>query len=202
MLTNLNLLEQAGYLTTNKSDLPQVSQVVETLKTIEKESKQAKPNYSFNDLIGSWNLRFLTGTKKARKRAGIVLGKGQYLPKIVKIQITYEQDKLPTINTGRVKNSVKLGFLNLSLTGPVKFIPQKNILAFDFTTLTLTVFGLKVYDGYIKDGEIKESKFQTQSITQQAFFSYFLIQKNLIAARGRGGGLALWSREEKQSFKI
>jgi hypothetical protein len=202
MLTNLYLLEQAGYLTTNKSDLPQVSQVVETLKTIEKESKQAKPNYSFNDLIGSWNLRFLTGTKKARKRAGIVLGKGQYLPKIVKIQITYEQDKLPTINTGRVKNSVKLGFLNLSLTGPVKFIPQKNILAFDFTTLTLTVFGLKVYDGYIKDGEIKESKFQTQSITQQAFFSYFLIQKNLIAARGRGGGLALWSREEKQSFKI
>jgi len=62
--------------------------------------------------------------------------------------------------------------------------------------LNLTVFGLKIYDGYIRNGLEKEAKFHETKIKNQAFFSYFLIEDNLIAARGRGGGLALWSREK------
>ena len=32
-------------------------------------------------------------------------------------------------------------------------------------------------------------------LKEQAFFNYFYFSKNLIAARGKGGGLALWGRD-------
>ena len=64
MLTQLSLLEQAGSLTTNKLNLPKPSQVVEALLDLEKKARKEQLRYSFPDLIGSWNLRFITGTKK------------------------------------------------------------------------------------------------------------------------------------------
>ena len=194
MLTKLSILERAASFTTNKSDLPDSTLVVETLLDLEKIAKKDKTSNSFDDLVGSWNLRFITGTKKTRKKAGIVLGAGRYIPRLVTIKITYEKSPKPNVNIGRVKNFVRLAFLQLSLTGPVKFIIPKNILAFDFTSLTIAVCGFKLYDGYIRCGAIKEAEFEQIPLSQQAFFSYFLIQENLIAARGRGGGLALWSR--------
>ena len=201
-MSKLSILERAASFTTNKSDLPDSTLVVETLLDLEKIAKKDKTSNSFNNLVGSWNLRFITGTKKTRKKAGIVLGAGRYIPRLVTIKITYENSpklNVNNVNIGRVKNFVQLAFLQLSLTGPVKFITPKNILAFDFTTLTIAVSGFKFYDGYIRGGAIKEAEFEQIHLSQQAFFSYFLIQENLIAARGRGGGLALWSRDLETS---
>ena len=42
-------------------------------------------------------------------------------------------------------------------------------------------------------GEIKD--FDGQAIAKLAFFAFFLVTEDMIAARGRGGGLALWIRE-------
>ena len=36
--------------------------------------------------------------------------------------------------------------------------------------------------------------FYEQKLKEKAFFKYFLIKENVIAARGKGGGLALWCR--------
>ncbi len=211
MLTHLSLLEQAAKFKKSRSNLPNSAEVVEALLELEKSAKQKKTKYSLADLTGNWNLCFVTGladltgnwnlcfvtgTKKTRKRAGIVLGAGKYIPRLIKIKISYQKDRQETANIGKVINSVKIGFVELSLTGPIKFMPQKRILAFDFTYLKLVVLGFDLYDGYIKNGLKKEAEFEKKEIRQQAFFSYFLIQDNLIAARGRGGGLALWSREE------
>lgn len=190
--SQLSLIERAASLTSERSDLPDSSQVVESLLYLEKLAKKEKIDYSFSDLIGSWKLRFITGTKKTRKRAGIVLGAGRYIPQLIQIQIRYEPDPDGNSDTGRVQNSVRLAFLVFSLTGPVKFLKPKNILAFDFTAMTIKVFGLKIYDGYIFNGANREQEFYQTKISQQAFFSYFLITEKLIVARGRGGGLALW----------
>jgi hypothetical protein len=51
-----------------------------------------------------------------------------------------------------------------------------------------------LYDGYIRKGQEREARFYEQGVKEQAFFTYFLVQNNAIAARGRGGGLALWTR--------
>ncbi|MBE9044419.1 hypothetical protein IQ255_08390 [Pleurocapsales cyanobacterium LEGE 10410] len=196
MTSELALIKSAVELTADKSNLPQPSTIVTALTAYEKNVKKETTCHSLSNLIGSWNLRFITGTKKSQKKAGVVLGAGRYIPKLIKIQITYESDRPQTVNAGRVRNSVKLGFLNLCLSGPIKFLPQQNILAFDFTTITIAAFDFKIYDGYLKNGVAKETEFYQTALKHQAFFRYFLIQENLIAARGRGGGLALWSREK------
>jgi hypothetical protein len=168
--------------------------IVAKLLTAEKEAKKKKISFSFAQLIGTWRLCFITGTKKTRKRAGIILGAGKYLPQFLKITLTYQTTEDEQPNRGRVENCVDLKLIKLSLTGPVKFLTPQNILAFDFTRMQLKLFGLTLYDGYIRSGAEKEANFATESIKKQAFFTYFYLQPSVIAARGRGGGLALWTR--------
>ncbi|MGK7872415.1 MAG: hypothetical protein AB4426_03620, partial [Xenococcaceae cyanobacterium] len=145
-------------------------------------------------------LCFVTGTKKSRQKAGIVLGAGRYIPPFVKISLNYSQPPESPLTQGRVENRVNLAALQLSLTGPVKFLSPKNILAFDFTRINLKLFGVTLYDNYISSGKAKEESFYTEKISHQAFFAYFYISEGAIAARGRGGGLALWSRVKDKAI--
>ena len=194
----LSLLRQTAISLENKTNsLASPSQIVDALLEAEKMSKKQKTNYAFGQLLGTWRLRFITGTKKTRAKAGVVLGAGRYLPKFIKISLNYSDRLLATppenIQAGTVENTVELGGFKLALEGPIKFLPQKNILAFDFTRLQATFLGIKLYQGYIRGGEVKEQEFYQDKIGKQAFFAYFLIQDNFIAARGKGGGLALWT---------
>lgn len=189
-----NSIEEAAKFLQNKLAKPPVSEVVvKALIESEKTAKQTKKNYSYSQLLGNWRLGFITGTKKTRKRAGVVLGAGKFLPKLVKIQLAYSQLE-DELEKGNVENSVQLGSLKIVLTGPVQFWSKKNILAFDFTQMRLSLLGLKLYKGYIRGGEERENSFYQQSLKEQAFFTYFLVEDSYIAARGRGGGLALWVR--------
>lgn len=185
--------EAADYLQGKVTKPPEPKAVVETLIAAEKAAKQTKIDYSFSQLIGNWRLGFITGTKKTRKRAGVVLGAGRFLSKLVKIQLSYSKSD-DSSEKGNVENSVQFGLLKIVLTGPVQFWKKKNILAFDFTRMRLSLSGLNLYQGYIRSGKDREENFYKQTLKEQAFFTYFLIEDNYIAARGKGGGLALWTR--------
>jgi hypothetical protein len=187
-------LDQAiAFLTTPSATLPAPDTVVEALLQAEKTAKQTKVRHSYAQLLGTWRLGFVTGTKKSRQRAGIILGAGRILPKWVKIHLSYSQS-VPDQERGTVQNSVELGFLQLVLTGPTQFWQKTNMLAFDFTRIRVSLFGLKLYEGYIRRGQTREAGFYEQSVKEQAFFTYFLVENHCLAARGRGGGLALWTR--------
>ncbi len=179
---------------------PQPEDVVKTLLEAEKAAKKQKEYHSLQQLCGTWRLHFVTGTKKTRQQAGVVLGAGRYLPQFIKIQIRYSansnQNTESLSEMGNVENSVEFAGLTLILTGPIKFLAAKNILAFDFTRITVRVGRLNLYQGYIRGGKRKEKEFEKESLNKQAFFSYFLLEKEIIAARGRGGGLALWCKSE------
>jgi len=187
-------LDQAiAFLTTPSATPPAPETVVEALLQAEKTAKQTKVRHSYAQLLGTWRLGFVTGTKKSRQRAGIILGAGRFLPKWVKIHLSYSQS-VPDQERGTVQNSVELGFLQLVLTGPTQFWQKTNMLAFDFTRIRVSLFGLKLYEGYIRRGQTREAGFYEQSVKEQAFFTYFLVENHCLAARGRGGGLALWTR--------
>ncbi|MEM9274813.1 MAG: hypothetical protein AAGA80_17905 [Cyanobacteria bacterium P01_F01_bin.143] len=198
-MTNNIILQRAANYFTEQTNLPSSPEVVNGLLEAEKTAKKEKITYCWEDLIGNWRLCFVTGTKKTRKKAGVVLGAGRYLPRLVKISLNYSSQEKSLANQGTVENRVEIGSLQLSLTGPVKFVTPKNILAFDFTRMKVKLLGLTLYDGYIRDGEAKEASFYSDRLAEQAFFLYFYITDSAIAARGRGGGLALWS---KQSLTI
>jgi hypothetical protein len=189
-------LDQSAIIEDNNR--PAANQLVQFLLAAEKNSKKAKEIITFESLVGTWRLYFITGTQKAKKRAGIVLGKGRYLPSWLKITISYqknEQLELGEIISGSISNQVVLGAVKLLVSGPVKFFPKTCLLAFDFTRVNLTLFNRSLYSGFMRGGEKSEANFYQESIKKQAFFAYFLITETAIAARGRGGGLALWVKE-------
>lgn len=190
---NLELDQAIEFLTTPSATPPAPEAVVKALLQAEKTAKQTKVCHAYAQLLGTWRLGFITGTKRSRKRAGVILGAGRFLPKWVKINLSYSQSELNQ-ERGTVQNSVEFGPLLLVLTGSIQFWQKTNILAFDFTRLKVSLSGLKVYEGYIRGGQDREAHFYEQSLKEQAFFTYFLVHDNGIAARGRGGGLALWTR--------
>ncbi|NEQ23119.1 MAG: hypothetical protein F6K28_28985 [Microcoleus sp. SIO2G3] len=187
-------LDQAiAFLTTPSATSPAPVAVVEALLQAEKTAKQGKVRHTYPQLLGTWRLGFITGTKRSRKRAGVILGAGRFLPSWVKIHLSYSQSE-SNQEQGTVQNSVELGLLQMVLTGPTQFWSKTNMLAFDFTRMRVSLSGLKLYEGYIRKGQEREASFYEQGVKEQAFFTYFLVENQGIAARGRGGGLALWTR--------
>ena len=60
--------------------------------------------------------------------------------------------------------------------------------------MRVQILGITLYDGYIRGGKVSEESFFQKRIGQQAFFAYFVINPQILAARGKGGGLALWAK--------
>ncbi|MEA5466858.1 hypothetical protein VB741_24260 [Leptothoe sp. PORK10 BA2] len=181
------LAQAAQAQQSNGAGRPKASDLVTALQATEKDTK---PDYGLADLVGTWRLCFITGTKKTRQKAGVALGAGRYLPKLIKIQLAYQAD---TDDQGQVQNSVALGQLHLVLTGPVKFWTKSRCLGFDFTQIRIGLGQFTLYQGRIKP-EAADQDFYEQPLKEQAFFKYFWVTDGGIAARGRGGGLALWYR--------
>lgn len=191
--------EVQSAIQTSPASQPTPSTLVNTLIHLEKTEKKAKTTTHYKQLIGQWRLWFITGTKKTRQRAGVMLGAGRYLPQWLKICLSYTRNDdltLTDAEAGNVENSVSIAGLNLTLTGRTKFFPKQKLLAFDFTEITVKILGKVIYSGSIRQGKASREKFYQDPIKKQAFFRYFLIEEDCIAARGRGGGLALWRKEE------
>ncbi|UKO97195.1 hypothetical protein [Nostoc sp. UHCC 0870] len=179
-----------------KNQRPTTEEVVNALLAAETIAKKQRLNYNFESLVGQWRLCFATGTKKARESGGIVLGKGWYVPKLATIYISFKATPEEDLNSGEIGNQVQLGSISLQLTGPAKYLGKKNILAFDFTQMFLSLFGRTIYQQNIRSGKGESEDFYNQPIAKLPFFAFFLVNADLIAARGRGGGLALWIRED------
>ncbi|WP_375512015.1 hypothetical protein [uncultured Nostoc sp.] len=179
----------------HKGTRPSAEILVNALLQAEKSAKQQRLTYPFESLLGKWQLCFATGTKKVRERGGIVLGKGLYVPKFIKIHISFNATLEQDSARGEIGNQVEFGPVLLKLTGPVQYLGKKNLLAFDFNQMLINLFGRIVYNRPIRSGKVQTEDFYNQSIAKLPFFGFFLVTEDFIAARGRGGGLAFWIRE-------
>ena len=171
-----------------KGDRPSPDQVVAALLQAEQATHRQHCSLPFPE--GQWRLCFTTGVKK-RSQGGIALGKGFYLPSFVPAGITFEAD-VPGALTGVVHNQIQLGGMFLQLSGVCRYHPPKNLMMFDFTALHLRLFGLTLYQGDIRGGSARAEAFATMAIAQLPFFAFFCVGDRYIAARGKGGGLAIW----------
>ncbi|MBD2057640.1 hypothetical protein H6F88_16720 [Oculatella sp. FACHB-28] len=89
-------------------------------------------------------------------------------------------------------NQIQLGSFKLKFTGPAKYLGKKNLLAFDFTQVQLELGDRSLFTADFRGGKAKKAAFEQIAITKLPFFAFFLVTEEFIAARGRGGGLALW----------
>ena len=81
------------------------------------------------------------------------------------------------------------------MTGPIKYLGKKNLLAFDFIQMQISLFNWMFVNRKISSDKFEIADFDKQPIAKLAFFAFFLVTEDVIAARGRGGGLALWIRD-------
>jgi hypothetical protein len=186
-------LEQAIQFLDGQKAAPNTAAVVREIRALEQQSKRTKATYSYKQLLGQWRLGFITGTTRSRQKAGSILGAGRFIPKLFNVSLTYTLDEASDGDRGRVDNTVKFGLVRFTVTGPTQLHPR-NILAFDFTHLLWSIAGIPLYNGYVRNGKAREESFYQRSIKDQAFFTYFYVSDRTIIARGRGGGLALWTK--------
>ncbi|HEY9825312.1 MAG TPA: hypothetical protein V6D19_07685 [Stenomitos sp.] len=181
-----------------ESQKPSTAMVIEALRQLERNCKNLPPA-NYEQLMGTWRLRFVSSAQQGKKTP-----KGRWIPHWLQISLTYTSEPIDSnsstqpspdrANAGTVYNQVQWSTLRLTLTGPTQFQPQQRILAFDFTRLEVQGFGHAIYQGSIRGGIVKEEQFYQLPLKQQAFFRMFWISPHLLAARGKGGGLALWEK--------
>ena len=195
------ILEQAA----QSSSVPTKDALIAALLAAEITAKRERLAIPFESLLGEWRLCFATGASKD-KRGGIRLGRGYYLPKFAPASISFTRGDVAVVQnqelsttsqadtTGTISNKLLVGTVRFQFTGPCRYPGKKNLLAFDFTQIQFKLLGLTVYQGKIRSGKRSGKNFEQLSIAQLPFFSFFWASPNGIAARGRGGGLALWVR--------
>ncbi len=177
------VLQQAVSAT---GDRPKASAVVTALLEAEKGHKRDRISFASEQLIGNWRLHF---SSRGKVKLGDTRLRGFYLPSWIPAQISFQpgDGDAPIAIT----NEIAIGLVNLKLTGPARFSEKKNLLAFDFTHLEVKILGQRVYDGKFpspRQGKV----FMDLSIGRLPFFTFFIVNEQFIAARGRGGGLAIW----------
>lgn len=200
----LGTLTQVAITFPGKNNRPTAQAVVTALLDAEKAAKQQRLSYPLRSLLGKWSLCF-TAPRHAHFKENTAIGKGFYLPQIAPAQISFsaaEPGRETDSGNLAIGNQVRVGFCLLRLTGPARYSSQKNLLAFDFTQLQLSLLGQTIYQGGFPGGQTKAKNFDHQPIAKLPFFAFFLVTESLIAARGRGGGLALWVKEADAGDQI
>lgn len=172
------------------NDRPASPDVITALLQAEKTTKKQRINFPESALIGSWRLRFATGTRRAKGRSGIVLGTGFYWPQWVPAGVAFEA----TDRGLGIRNRVQVGVVQIDLTGPARYLGKKNLLAFDFVQMQVKILDRVVYSGAFP-GRKRTRDFERYPIADLPFFAFFSASDRYLAARGRGGGLALWVKE-------
>ena len=176
----------------DKPQRPPAAQVVEALLHAEKATKYHRTTYPLAQLVGTWRLVFVA-PRSAHQKAGVSQGRGWYVPTAIPAQIAFTADETDA-TTGAIANQIRLGGIQFRLTGPLKYPGKKNLLGFDFTQAEFSILGKSLYRGNFTSGKRNGVPFAQQAIGKLPFFAFFVVTDDLIAARGRGGGLAIWLR--------
>ena len=192
------------------------------LAEAEKRSRKQKRRYEYAQLVGTWQLEFVSGTKTQKTgRQGSSkkvkkLGTGRFIPSWIDVSITYGSQaallssellskssnvgakdvQLKDVQLGAVVNQVKLGAIALRLSGPTRYWPNTNSLGFDFVHCGGKFAHKMLYSAAIRGGIERVQSFADLTLKEQAFFTFFAVEKDYLAARGKGGGLALWVRKD------
>lgn len=184
----------ANALKTNPGPRPNGKAVTAALLAAEKITKHERIQYPPSALYGTWQLCF-TAPKKPNYQAGQPVGNGFYMPGLAIAQIRFSPDDSPTGEL-RIRNQLRVGPLAITFTGPARYLGKKNLLAFDFTHLEVTLFGQTLFQGAAPGRKAGAPPFDQTPIAKLPFFAFFLATEDYVAARGRSGGLAIWVRSQ------
>ena len=135
-----------------------------------------------SDLSGSWKLQRVWGKGQQKPNA-----LNSWLLRSLRARLDIKIASSGSKQNLRLQNAINLGPLELQFQGPGSLEGRRPLLIFHFDSLTLRIAGV----------ELIQKKLDTPPPKRFPFFA--LIERGSdgwLAARGRGGGLALWKLDE------
>lgn len=186
-----------------------VDDVYASISALEKAKKGDKRVHGA-ELNGKWRLVYTSGTKKVAANLSRAGFGGSYFP----LPAVQSFD----VGSGRIRNGIYLGPVKFFFDGPFVWREKLNMLEFTFTRVSLGLGPLGPWSVDIDDGKWDAVKAAEQAASDgqgvvekgsgtpgrgeksskpgaNPFFKFVHTDDRCIAARGRGGGLALWARE-------
>lgn len=167
------------------------------LLALERRSRQLGSGISATELMGEWRLDQLWSKREARPQEGAA-GLLRGLQASLAIE-PGDADSLQQGNGLNLRNSVQLGPLQLRFLGPGMLQGRRPLLVFCFTRWQL-VWGERV----LASGQLAAPAPQ-----RQPFFALIACSTGdnasgtaWLAARGRGGGLALWRCRQRRDERV
>ena len=136
---------------------------------------------TYENLIGVWRFKYVW-KKGSDQKDNISSSILQVLSASLELsKIDLEKKNL----IYEIKNSVRFGFLSIVFKGKANLKGNRPLLPFSFDYLYINFGNIKLYERYF---DIKD--------TNKPFFALISIDKNQtwLCARGKGGGLAIWSK--------
>ena len=165
-------------MTLEAKKLPQYTEI----KNLESISKKDGSGIEYEDLIGTWkfNSVWKKGSKEIDNISSSIL---QVLSAKLQLKKTNSQNNIVDYE---IKNSVSFGILSIIFCGQASLIGPRPLLPFFFENLIINIGNFTLVNKPLKKPEEK----------QMPFFSLIAIskEKNWMCARGRGGGLAIWTK--------
>lgn len=155
-------------------------EVFDAIRTLE-QAKDRSGKSGFEPLLtGDWRLIYTTGTKKTENEIGRV----NYVP-ITAVQRFDMENRF-------IRNGIYIGPVSLEFEGTLRWLDEKRRLEFDFEDLKLCGYSLPL-PGWLrgKAGMKSETPYN-----KQPAFNFVVVDSRVAAARGAGGGIALWLRNE------
>ena len=161
-------------------DLPSIDKLLE----LEKRSRVDGSGIEFNSLIGLW--KFNSVWKQGSDTEDTI---SSTLLQILSASLKLKKN---TNNTDDeifiIANTIKFGLLTLKFSGSANLERKQPLLPFSFDCIQIDIASMTIFKKSLP--KIEEKK--------RPFFALIAIDTDgdWLSARGKGGGLALWVREE------
>lgn len=185
-----------------ETKLENPDRVLDALESLEsncklkfKEDKAAFAKDIMDNISGEWRLIFTTGTKERQKKSG---GRVNYFP--LKAIQKFDASVEPKVIENGIYGPWDLPLIRFS--GDFDFDERRRKLEFDFDMIEILGL-LKIKLGRKEVAKIGAStglgsanNEKLADSGRRAFFDWISADENIATARGGGGGLALWKRED------
>jgi len=165
-------------------------EVEQVMRAAAKEDGGALSRATLDLLAGSWRLVFSTGTIDTQNK----VGKINYFP----LRATQSFDT----STMAITNGIYVGeFPLIKFFGDFEWLEARRRLEFDFSSIAVLGFKFDLPKGGAEElgaatGLGSKSNVENAKKGKKAFFNWISADDEVATARGGGGGLALWKREE------
>ena len=152
------------------------------IKNLEKIANKDGSGIQFEDLLGFWKFQYVykKGDISIDNVSSSIL---QVLSASLKLRKSIGQNDEPTFE---ISNSIRFGVLSINFSGKAYLKGTRPLLPFYFEQLLIKFLDIPIINTSLKNTDPKK----------RPFFSLIALgeEKKWLCARGKGGGLAIWTK--------